>query len=95
MVARFRADIHGREDPFPGAPDGRTAFCIQQVDEARTGKNRMHLDLTVEDLDGVAIEVVVHGGSQRAGPFENEQARWSIMADPEGNEFCLITLSGI
>jgi catechol 2,3-dioxygenase-like lactoylglutathione lyase family enzyme len=79
---------------FLGPPGGRTAFCIQHVDDPRTGKNRMHLDLVVEDLDAVAAEVVAHGGAQQIGPLENEHARWCVMDDPEGNEFCLITLSG-
>jgi predicted enzyme related to lactoylglutathione lyase len=54
----------------------------------------MHLDLMVGDLEAVAGEVVAHGGTQQAGPFENEHARWCVMGDVEGNEFCLISLSG-
>src|SRR4051812_47999582 len=81
----FEATFTEEKTRFLGSPGGRTAMCIQHVDEPRAGKNRMHLDLTVEDLDGVTLDVVAHGGSQHAGPFENEHARWSVMADPEGS----------
>ena len=56
-------------------------------------KNRMHLDLRVKDLDTAIADVAAHGGTKLAGPFENEHARWCVMDDSEGNEFCLITLS--
>ena len=38
---------------FLGA-GGRTSLCIQHVDEPRTGKNRVHLDLLVDDVEAVA-----------------------------------------
>ena len=72
--------------PTGGAP--RVLF--QLVPEAKTVKNRVHLDVRVGPAD-VAGEVarltargatVLHEGQQ--GPH-----RWVTMADPEGNEFCL------
>jgi predicted enzyme related to lactoylglutathione lyase len=78
---------------FLGTPGGPTELCIQQVDEPRSVKNRMHLDLRVKDLDATIADVAAHGGTKLEGPFENEHARWCVMDDPEGNEFCLITLS--
>jgi predicted enzyme related to lactoylglutathione lyase len=79
---------------FLGPPDSRATMCFQQVDEPRpSGKNRMHLDVLVDDLDGVAAQVEHRGGGRLEGPREIEGfGKWLVMADPEGNEFCLILL---
>ncbi|SCF98105.1 VOC family protein [Streptomyces sp. Ncost-T10-10d] len=60
---------------------------FQQTDEPKSGKNRMHFDITspspaaeqkrVETLGGCRLEQYDHGG-------------FLVMADPEGNEFCII-----
>ena len=68
-------------------------MALQQVSEARVGKNRLHLDLVTDQLEEVVTEIEQHGGSQLAGPSEIPGGRWYVMADPEGNEFCLIKLT--
>jgi catechol 2,3-dioxygenase-like lactoylglutathione lyase family enzyme len=75
------------------APDnGPPLLCLQQVDEPRSGKNRMHLDLIAQDdLDRVSDDVLRHGGTHVSGPYEQPGGRWRVMADPEGNEFCLVS----
>lgn len=76
----------------PGAPAGeqRSRIIFQLVPEAKTVKNRVHLDIQV-GADQVEAEVarltglgaaVLHRGSQ--GPHD-----WVTLADPEGNEFCV------
>ena len=75
---------------FLGPEAGQPVLCLQQVDEPRVGKNRMHLDLIADDLEQVAAEVKQHGGSQVAGPNVIPGGSWYVMADPEGNEFCLV-----
>jgi predicted enzyme related to lactoylglutathione lyase len=68
--------------------DGLT-IGFQLVPEAKTGKNRLHLDLIVEDLDGVTAEIETLGGRwlEPGNTRELEGFRWRLMADPEGNEF--------
>jgi predicted enzyme related to lactoylglutathione lyase len=80
---------------FLGPPDSRAVMCFQQVEERKApGKNRLHLDLLVDDLDEVSAEVEQHGGRRLDGPLEIEGfGRWLVMADPEDNEFCLIALA--
>jgi len=46
--------------PAPGQP----TLCLQRVDEVRSGKNRMHLDLLTDDLDGTVEEVLTRGGTR-------------------------------
>jgi predicted enzyme related to lactoylglutathione lyase len=68
--------------------DGLTAG-FQRVPEAKVGKNRLHLDLVVEDLDTATTEIETLGGRwlEPGSTRELEGFRWRVMADPEGNEF--------
>jgi hypothetical protein len=62
-------------------------LCFQQVDESKTVKNRLHLDLRCEDLERERERLVALGAQvlTASGP----RADWIVMADPDGNEFCL------
>lgn len=67
----------------------------QLVPEAKTGlKNRAHPDLTVADVERAVAEVMALGGAliKPPGPFPetDPELEWAVMADPFGNEFCLI-----
>jgi predicted enzyme related to lactoylglutathione lyase len=68
--------------------DGLTVG-FQRVPEAKAGKNRLHLDLIVEDLDTATAEVRSLGGRwlEPGNTRDLEGFRWRCMADPEGNEF--------
>ena len=70
--------------------DGLTVG-FQRVPEAKTGKNRVHLDLVVDDLEAATAEVEQLGGRwlEPGTTRELEGFRWRCMADPEGNEFDL------
>jgi predicted enzyme related to lactoylglutathione lyase len=67
---------------------------FQQVPEAKSGKNRLHLDLVVEHLDASTAEIEGLGGRwlEPGNTRELEGFRWRCMADPEGNEFDIDTL---
>lgn len=70
-------------------PTGRGPMIgIQQVPEQKASKNRMHLDLHTADREQEISRLLGLGAReverQRAGEFE-----WVVMADPEGNEFCV------
>jgi predicted enzyme related to lactoylglutathione lyase len=68
--------------------DGLTVG-FQRVPETKTGKNRLHLDLIVQDLDAATAEVEALGGRwvEPGNTRELEGFRWRCMADPEGDEF--------
>ncbi len=63
---------------------------FQNVPEAKAAKNRVHLDVRVGDdsVDGVVERLTARGATflhrGQQGPY-----RWTTMADPEGNEFCV------
>ena len=67
---------------------------FQRVPEAKSGKNRIHLDLVVDDLDAATAEVEQLGGQwlEPGTTRELERFHWRCMADPEGNEFDLDVL---
>lgn len=65
-------------------------FVLQRVPEPKQLKNRMHLDLWVDDMEAEAQRLIGLGARRLSKePFEEIGSRWIVMADPEGNEFCL------
>jgi Glyoxalase-like domain len=66
-------------------------LVILAVPEAKTGKNRVHLDLATESAAHQAAEVerLLGLGAMRADIGQGD-VPWEVMADPEGNEFCVL-----
>jgi len=74
------------------APAGRPGpkLLLQRVAEPKVVKNRMHLDLEVPDIEAEAARLVALGATRLVPePISEHGARWILMADPEGNEFCV------
>jgi predicted enzyme related to lactoylglutathione lyase len=78
----------------PSRAVGGMMLAFQKVPEAKEGKNRLHLDVHVDDLDVSTEHVVALGGrwSEPGNTLELDGFRWRCMADPEGNEFCIMVL---
>ena len=76
--------------PPAGAAGPKLVF--QQVREPRAaGKNRLHVDVVVGDaLEGEAERLVALGAARRSDVIDEAGTSWIVMADPEGNEFCLV-----
>jgi predicted enzyme related to lactoylglutathione lyase len=70
-------------------------LVFQRVPEPKSGKNRAHFDLVVDELDGPTARTEQLGGRwiEPGKTHELEGFSWRCMADPEGNEFCLYVLS--
>jgi predicted enzyme related to lactoylglutathione lyase len=64
---------------------------FQQVPERKTGKNRLHLDVDVDDIDRAIDEAEQLGARKIGGVVDGEEGPFQVMADPEGNEFCLLS----
>ena len=65
-------------------------LAFQGVSEPKVGKNRIHIDLLVADLER-SIERSVELGASRVGEIVEEPTnRFQVMRDPEGNEFCVV-----
>ena len=65
-------------------------LSFQRVPERKSGKNRIHLDIDVDDLDQAIDEAEQLGARKIGGVVDDGNAPFQVMADPEGNEFCLL-----
>ena len=75
----------------PKGSDG-PKFIFQKVPEGRAaGKNRLHIDIEVgDDMETECVRLVALGAKRLGGPIDEAGTTWIVMADPEGNEFCLV-----
>jgi predicted enzyme related to lactoylglutathione lyase len=72
-----------------GQKGERPTLLLQKVPEPHTVKNRVHIDLDVTDLDTAVSRVQELGGS-KLRELNEYGIKWAVMADPDGNEFCLV-----
>jgi len=72
--------------------DGQGAeILLQRVPEAKQGKNRVHLDLRTPELEPETRRLVSLGArTLTEQPVTEHGWRWHVMADPDGNEFCVL-----
>ena len=99
MLARFWAEaLHWqvlserpREVVIGPALDAPTGICFMPVDDVKTVKNRLHLDLmtSADDRDD-EIERLIALGAHPVDIGQTGEESWTVLADPEGNEFCVV-----
>ncbi|MFE7646062.1 VOC family protein [Streptomyces phaeoluteigriseus] len=71
------------------APDRLPGLLFGPVPEAKTVKNRLHLDFRPED-QRAEVERLLALGARHADVGQGEVS-WVTLADPEGNEFCVLS----
>ncbi|MFM7718181.1 MAG: VOC family protein [Actinomycetota bacterium] len=73
----------------PPAGVGATELLFLKVPDRKSSKNRLHLDLRPDDQ---AAEVArLEGiGARRVEIGQTDEVTWVVLADPEGNEFCVL-----
>ncbi len=96
IPAEAWGDLDSVVDPAGEAP----RLLFQRVPEGKTAKNRVHLDVSAGIMDSVPgetprekvenhVERLVEAGATLMQRFDRGQEFWIVMADPEGNEFCV------
>jgi len=66
-------------------------LAFQPASEDKDGRNRLHLDLEVDDIE-IAVGRATAIGAVRAGDVVTDDAgSFQVMRDPEGNEFCFVS----
>lgn len=63
------------------------------VDDAKTSHNRIHIDLaphTTDDRDQL-IAALLARGAQAVDVGQSDDVDWTVLSDPEGNEFCVLS----
>ena len=81
----------------PLAPEGNKrlgpvppSLTFAQVPEAKTVKNRLHVDVNPTDREqDEEVRRLLDLGARHADVGQGE-ATWVVLADPEGNEFCVL-----
>jgi Glyoxalase-like domain len=83
-------EVHDSDEGYswvqdiPGCP--WESFDFGGVPEPKTVKNRVHVDVRTDDLDAL----VAHGAAVLRAKGDGG-LRWTVLADPDGNEFCAFT----
>jgi len=63
-------------------------LSFQKVDDPTPGKNRIHLDLSTDDLDA-EVDRLLGAGATLVERRGDESFRWVTLSDPDGNQFCV------
>jgi catechol 2,3-dioxygenase-like lactoylglutathione lyase family enzyme len=76
--------------PPQDAPRGTQHLWLQASAGPKSGKNRAHPDLSADDPDA-EVERLLGLGARRADVGQRGDEPYVVLADPEGNEFCVLT----
>ncbi|MGW1721992.1 VOC family protein [Streptomyces sp. NPDC002306] len=96
-LARFWSQVLGsplHADDHPGDPEAQiedAGLLFVTVPDAKTVKNRVHLDLQPQDRTrDEEVERLLTIGAKLVDDRRDEDGTgWAVLADPEGNEFCV------
>ncbi len=78
-------EIRPSQDRMPG-------LLFVGVPEEKQGKNRLHLDLRPDD-QGAEVDRFLQAGARHVDVGQGSEP-WVVLADPEGNEFCVLSARG-
>jgi len=90
--------VLGREEDGSveiGPPEGpygpQPTLVLSPTDQPKAGKLRLHFDVNATDRDQAAeLDRLLAAGARRADVGQTGAESWYVLADPEGNEFCLL-----
>ncbi len=68
--------------------DSHPILFFTRSADSKVGKNRLHLDLSPDDRDA-EVERLVNMGARNVDIGQGDRS-WVVLADPEGNEFCVL-----
>jgi catechol 2,3-dioxygenase-like lactoylglutathione lyase family enzyme len=83
--------VYSSADEFEIRPeaDRTPGLDFVRLDEPNQAKSRLHLDFRPGDQDAEVARLVAHGA--RRVDIGQGDAAWVVLADPEGNEFCVLS----
>ena len=77
--------------PREGFGGPQATIILIRDDEPKTGHSRLHIDVNPTDRDQDAeLERILAAGAKLTDIGQPAEASWHVLADPEGNEFCLL-----
>ncbi|MGZ8177949.1 VOC family protein [Williamsia sp. SKLECPSW1] len=88
-------DVDGPDIGIGPDDPGTPGIDLLAFPEAKTVKNRIHLDLRADDTTPPADEVrrLIDLGARHVDVGQPDDASWVTLADPEGNEFCVLGIN--
>src|SRR4051812_33976957 len=75
-------EIRRSADELPG-------LVFVSVPDVKETKNRLHIDLRPDDQEA-EVERLVNMGARHVDVGQRDEDGWIVLADPEGNEFCVL-----
>jgi Glyoxalase-like domain len=90
------APRHEQDRPLSAEewPTVGPALVFVPVPEGKIMKNRLHLDLAphiTDDRDALIDSLLARGATRANVGQDESEASWIVLADPEGNEFCVLS----
>lgn len=78
-------------EPPAGSPEDKVApdLLLLRVPEGKSGKNRLHIDFRPDDQEA-EVDRLLSLGATRADVGQTGDEDFTVLADPEGNEFCVL-----
>jgi hypothetical protein len=98
-IARWWADVldyritevNEEQVEIGGPPGSGPTLVFVRVPERKSGKNRLHIDVSPTDRQHEAeLERLQELGAERADVGQGDDVGWAVLRDPDGNEFCLL-----
>jgi predicted enzyme related to lactoylglutathione lyase len=83
-------DADGEEIEIRPTPDQIPGLLFSVSSDPKTTKNRLHLDFRPDDREA-EVERFLGLGATRADVGQTGEESWVVLADPEGNEFCVLS----
>lgn len=69
---------------------GWTRLAFQKVPEPKVGKNRLHIDVLVDDVQEATLAAVALGAIEVGEIHADAVGTFQVLLDPEGNEWCVV-----
>lgn len=69
---------------------GRVRIAFQRVPEGKAAKNRVHLDVAVDDVPAAAQAAAALGAELSGDVHSDSVGTFQVLLDPEGNEWCVV-----
>ncbi|MGP4054969.1 VOC family protein [Mycobacterium sp. 4D054] len=69
--------------------DGEANLGFQRVPDPTPGKNKVHLDFHAQDREAEVARLVALGATETGRNNFGPEFEWVVLADPEGNAFCV------
>lgn len=88
-VSPSSTDLPGDPEALCTLGEGLTRLLFEKVPEPKVTKNRVHIDIQAGDQRENEVERLVALGATLVADHRDHDPGWVVLADPEGNEFCV------